>query len=108
MIENPELREAVRKRAEEIYIESGKTSGRDLENWTQAEAEILGHPVTRRPAIVVEVNGVHLAGEYVFDSCGGYKPGEFEVGQELDVRFDGEKMFIKRTNGSELETTIKS
>ncbi|HKU25720.1 MAG TPA: DUF2934 domain-containing protein [Candidatus Sulfotelmatobacter sp.] len=106
MIDDSELRETIRKRAEEIYIESGKAPGNDLENWTQAEAEVMGGRLPRRASIVVEVNGVQFAGEYSTDSCGGYKPGEFEAGQELALRFDGQKMFIKRTDGSELETTI--
>jgi hypothetical protein len=34
--------ELVRRRAYEIYVESGRPDGRDREHWLQAEAEILG------------------------------------------------------------------
>jgi len=61
-----ELRDAIRKRAEEIYVRNGRIPGRDLDNWTQAEAEIAlewGGP-GRRTAIVVDVDGVQYVGEY--------------------------------------------
>jgi hypothetical protein len=35
------MKEAIRIRAEEIYIRNGRIPGRDLDNWTQAETEIL-------------------------------------------------------------------
>ena len=105
----PDLQEAIRQRAEEIYIRSGKIPGHDTENWMQAEAEIRREAAqgrSRRPAIVVTVNGVQYVGEYDLDSSGGYSPGEFASGQPLAVRFDGDKMCIQRRNGTELETTI--
>lgn len=105
----PDLQEAIRRRAEEIYIQSGRAPGRDLENWSQAEQEImseLAHPVGRRNAVVVRVNGVRYVGEYKPELAGGYTPGEFGSGASVPVRFDGEKMFVTRPNGEELETTI--
>jgi len=105
----PDRHEAIRRRAEEIYIRSGRIPGRDLENWTQAEQEITReaaeHPL-RRTAIVVKVNGVQYVGEYAIDSADGYAPGEFTKGVPVPVRFDGDKMFVKRPNGKELETRI--
>ena len=104
-----DLNEAIRRRAEEIYIRSGRIPGHDLENWTQAEQEIMReaaeHPL-RRTAIVVKVSGVQYVGEYAIDSADGYTPGEFTKGVPVPVRFDGEKMFVKRPNGKELETRI--
>jgi len=101
--------EAIRRRAEEIYIRNGRMPGHDLENWTQAEQEITReaaeHPV-RRTAIVVKVNGIQYIGEYAIDSADGYIPGEFTKGVPVPVRFDGDKMFVKRPNGKELETRI--
>lgn len=82
--------------------------GRDLENWVQAEAEILREyeePVCRR-AIIVDVNGVQYVGEYSPQSREDYFPGEFNLGEHLAIRFEGEKMFVKRPNGKELETSI--
>lgn len=103
-----ELQDAIRRRAQQIYEQSGKIPGRDLDNWTQAEAEILGKrsPLPRRTAIVVEVGGVQYVGEYESEACGGYTPGEFGTGEDIAVRFQGEKMFVKRPNGIELETTL--
>jgi hypothetical protein len=108
VVEKPYMQEAIRRRAEEIYIRSGRIPGRDLDNWTQAENEILRETgsLARRTGIVVAVDGVQYVGEYGSESCGGYKPGEFSAGEDIFVRFEGQKMFLKRPNGSELETTI--
>jgi Protein of unknown function (DUF2934) len=104
-----DLQEAIRRRAEEIYIRNGRIPGRDLENWAQAEQEIL-HEFADRPhrktAIVVRVNGAEYIGEYNPESSDGYVPGEFGAGASVPVRFHGDKMFVKRPNGKELETTI--
>jgi len=106
---SPDLHEAIRRRAEEIYIRNGRIPGRDLENWAQAEQEITRetaeHPA-RRTAIVVKVNGVQYVGEYAFEAAGGYAPGEFTKGVAVPVRFEGDRMFVKRPNGKELETRI--
>jgi Protein of unknown function (DUF2934) len=102
------LQEVIRKRAEEIYIRNGRLPGRDIENWSQAEAEIESERAKdhgRRTAIVVTVDGVQYIGEYDPRST-GYNPGEFAAGQPMPVRFDGNKMFIRRRDGTELETTI--
>ena len=103
-----ELQEAIRKRAEEIYVRNGRIAGRDLENWTQAEAEIAREcgKSMRRTAIVVDVDGVQYVGEYTSESSDGYQPGEFGLGQDISVRFEGDKMLLKRPNGKVLETTI--
>jgi hypothetical protein len=103
-----ELHEAIRRRAEEIYIRSGRKPGRDTENWAQAEQEIQRETAGagRRKAVVVRVNGVQYFGEYQPEDCDGYQPGEFGKGKVVPVRFAGNKMFVKRPNGKELETTI--
>jgi hypothetical protein len=103
-----QLHEAIRRRAEEIYIGSGRIPGRDAENWAQAEQEIRRETAgaARRKAVVVRVNGVEYFGEYQPEDCDGYQPGEFGKGKVVPVRFAGNKMFVKRPNGKELETTI--
>jgi hypothetical protein len=101
--------DAIRRRAEEIYIRSGKIPGHDLDNWAQAEQEILresGEPPARRTAIVVRVAGAEYVGEYRANSADGYHPGEFGPGAAVPVRFQGDKMFVQRPNGKFLETTI--
>jgi len=103
-----ELQEAIRKRAEEIYVRNGRIPGCDLDNWTQAEAEIAREygTSTRRFAVVVDVDGVQYVGEYRSESSDGYQPGEFSAGEDISIRFEGDKMFLKRPNGTELEATI--
>jgi hypothetical protein len=102
------LHEAIRQRAEEIYFRSGCVPGRDLENWAAAEKEIRQelNCSVRRTAVIVRVNGVEYVGEYRRESADGYEPGEFHEGALVTVRFDGNKMFVKRQNGRELETEI--
>jgi len=103
-----DLQESIRRRAEEIYIRSGRVHGRDEQNWSQAEFEVLQEleRASRRMAVVVRVNGVQYVGEYKPEAAEGYLPGEFGPGASVPVRLDGDKMFVKRSNGKELETTI--
>jgi len=101
--------EAICRRAEEIYIRNGRVPGRDLENWAQAEQEILREsapPPARHAAIIVKVNGTQYIGEYNPASSDGYHPGELGRGAAVPVRFHGDKMLILRPNGKVLETTI--
>lgn len=104
-----EEQETVSRRAREIYEKGGKVAGRDLENWVQAEAEIvseLSRPSDRRLALVVRVDGVKYVGEYNLASANGYAPGEFASGDPVPVRFVGNKMLVERPNGKVLETSI--
>ena len=99
--------EAIRRRAEEIYIRNGSIPGRDTENWAQAEQEILlEFPASRKTAIVIRVNGDEFVGEYDPESANGYVPGEFGTGVSVPVRFHGAKMLVLRPNGKVLETKI--
>ncbi len=102
--------EAIRRRAEEIYLRSGRIPGRDKENWIQAEREvqqeIAAQQSVRRTAIVVRLNGVEYIGEYQPELSDGYVPGEFGRGADVPVRIQGDKMFVRRPNGKELETRI--
>lgn len=104
----PDFHQAIRRRAQEIYLQSGRIPGRDVENWTQAEREIFEQAATqkRHSAIVLKVNGVQYVGEYLPESSDGYVPGEFGIGSPVTVRFEGDKMFVKRANGKDLETQI--
>ena len=44
----PGLEEEIRCRAYQLYEERGKTDGQELEDWIQAEAEIMTHQVRRK------------------------------------------------------------
>jgi Protein of unknown function (DUF2934) len=47
-IQSPELDEKIRRRAYELYEQRGRTDGSDLEDWVQAETEVLaGHEMAR-------------------------------------------------------------
>lgn len=105
----PDLHEAIRRRAEELYVRSGRLAGRDTENWVQAEREIMQEFAARsrrRTAVVVNVNDTQYIGEYSIESASGYVPGEFARAAAVSLRFEGNKMFLLRPNGRELETTI--
>src|SRR5579862_5938166 len=72
-----EVQKAIRRRAAELYWRSGALVGHDLDNWRQAEAEILretGH--LPRPAVVINLEGVVYTGEYDLAAADGYLPGE--------------------------------
>lgn len=103
-----DMQEAIRRRAEEIYIESGRMPGRDVQNWTQAEREVMAAASTGKSsgAVVVKVNGVQYVCEYQPESSDGYVPGEFNAGAPVTVRVQGDKIFIRRPNGKILETKI--
>jgi Protein of unknown function (DUF2934) len=103
-----DLHEIIARRAQEIYERSGRIADRDVENWMQAEAEILSERKNGagKSAVVVRVNGVQYVGEYGTASADGYTPGEFAKGDLVPVRFDGDHMFVKRANGKELATRI--
>jgi hypothetical protein len=104
-----DLHEAIRQRAEQIYERNGRIPGRDIENWIQAEQEVrseIAQQGGRRTAVVVRVNGIDYIGEYALATADGYAPGEFAAGDSVAVRFEEDKMYVKRQNGKELETRI--
>jgi hypothetical protein len=104
----PQVIGAIRRRARELYKHSGNLEGHDLENWCKAEAEILreSEPHPLRRAVVVNLDGVVYTGEYDSASAEDYIPGEWQAGDPVPVRLDGDKLFLRRPNGRELQTTI--
>lgn len=105
---SPHLLEAIRRRATELYQLSGKVEGLDLENWCQAEAEIMRDSGTRAPrrAVVINLGGVVYTGEYDSGCADDYTPGEWKTGDRVPVRLAGDKLYLRRPNGRELQTTI--
>ncbi len=105
---SPQLLEAIRRRATELYRRRGAVEGHDAENWYQAEAEIIRESVARpaRRAVVVNVQGVVYTGEYESNSADGYAPGEWQAGDPVSIRLAGDKLYLRRRNGRELQTTI--
>jgi hypothetical protein len=106
----PEVEEAIRRRAEKHYKDRGRIPGHETEDWLQAEAEILREMEIQRapkPAfIVLRFEGTFYTGEYDTKHCDGYVPGEFRAGAPVEIRFAAEKMYVKRSNGKELETRV--
>ncbi|MGA8286010.1 MAG: DUF2934 domain-containing protein [Candidatus Sulfotelmatobacter sp.] len=105
---SPEMQEAIRRRATKIYQQSGAVEGHDAENWYQAEAEILRESSTNpgRRAVVVNLQGVVYTGEYEPTIADGYTPGEWKSGDPVPVRLAGDKLYLRRPNGQELQTTV--
>jgi hypothetical protein len=105
---SPKVQAAIRRRATELYQRSGAAEGHDVENWYQAEAEILReaavHPVRR--AIIVNIEGVVYTGEYETASAEGYTPGEWKAGDHVPIRLEGDKLFLRRPNRKVLRTSI--
>jgi hypothetical protein len=102
------IQEAIRRRATALYERSGGLAGHDVENWCQAEAEILRESASHsvRRAVVVNLDGVVYTGEYEASSAGDYTPGEWKPGDPVPVRMAGNKLYLRRRNGRELQTTI--
>jgi hypothetical protein len=103
-----QLQEAIRRRATELFRKGGGVVGHDVENWYQAEAEILRESTahTLRRAVVVNVQGVVYTGEYDSTLAEGYTPGEWKPGAPVPVRLAGDKLYLRRPNGRELQTTV--
>jgi hypothetical protein len=104
----PRIQETIRRRATELFQRSGAVPGHDLENWCQAEFEILQEQAAHliRPAVVIKLQGVLYTCEYEPDSAGSYAPGEWKSGDPVPLRIAGDKFYIRRHDGSELETTV--
>ena len=116
---SPEFTEAVRQRAQQLYELHGKMPGHDLENWTQAEAEVrarLASQAVSRPHVPaaqptlrhlrIKIDGVIYTGEYDPVTSGDYAPAEFDAGAPVEVCFEGDNMTLKRRNGEQLRTRI--
>jgi hypothetical protein len=107
-VRTPEVENAIRLRAEKLYEARGRVAGHEVEDWLQAEAEILREvqcfPKVARVAVHFE--GATYIGEYDAQHCDGYTRGEFRAGTPVELRFAGQTMFMKRPNGKELKTVV--
>jgi hypothetical protein len=114
-VRDPELEAAIRRRASELWEQRGRVDGHGVEDWVQAEKEVTaawnkkagGRQGKRTAAaMVVKVKDVTYTVEYDPQNAAGYEPGEFAVGEAMELRFEGAKMFVRRHNGSEFETRV--
>lgn len=104
-----ELQEAIRKRAREIWEESGRIPGRDSQNWLRAEEDVLRAWTPRQrsqPAIQVRVGEKIYTATYDPGLAGGYIPGEFKPGDPVELRFEAGELFLKRRSGQEFQARI--
>lgn len=109
----PELRsstveEAIRRRAEQLYVQRGKVPGHEIQDWLQAEAEVTGKIAQpgKSAFVIIRFQGATYTGEYDVRSCADYRHGEFCPGSPVEISFNGDKMYLKRPNGKELETRV--
>jgi hypothetical protein len=103
-----QMQEILRRHVPQIYEISEVAKGYDAESCYQAEAEVLRESTLQslRRAIVVNIEGVVYTGEYECSSADGNLPGEWQPGDPIAVRVEGDKMYLRRPNGREIETTI--
>jgi hypothetical protein len=64
-----------------------------------------GVMTTKRRARVYELNGADLV--YKIDYCGRFQAGKFDIGQVVDYRVDGERLYIRRDEGKEYKCKIE-
>lgn len=100
------LQSAIRKRAEEVYVRNGRAGGRDVENWVQAEHEILREMAGCQHAVVVKIDGAQYIAEYDPAASDGYTPSEFRPGDPIVLRLEGNRLLLRRPNGRYLETRV--
>jgi len=109
-VRTPQAEEAIRRRAERLYEQRGRAPGHEVEDWLQAEKEVLQEielTQSPRPAyVVVRYGGSLYTGEYDAKQSDGYARGEFRPGAPVEIRFDAGKLYLKRPNGKELKTRI--
>lgn len=100
--------ETLRRHGAQICEISHAAKRYDAENCYQAEAEVLRESTLQslRRAIVVNIEGVVYTGEYECGAADGYVPGEWKAGDPIAVRVAGDKLYLRRRNGREIETTI--
>ncbi|MGA7220923.1 MAG: hypothetical protein WBX38_21590 [Candidatus Sulfotelmatobacter sp.] len=99
---------AILLRVTEPHHSCGALESRDAESWYHAEAEILRESNLRplRRAVIVNIRGVVYTGEYDCNAAEGYTPGEWNPGDPVPVRVAGDKLYLRRRNGRELQTAI--
>ncbi|MCU1303992.1 MAG: hypothetical protein JWQ87_4276 [Candidatus Sulfotelmatobacter sp.] len=61
---------------------------------------------TKRRAKVYELNGADLI--YKIDYCGAFQAGKFDIGQVVEYRVDGERLYIRREEGKEYKCKIEA
>ncbi len=106
--EKAALHEAITRRARELWQQRGCVDGHAEEDWAQAEAEVMERFARQKYAstglLTVRAGNVVYTCRYS-KNCDTYKPGDLYPGEPVNLRFVGEKIYL-RFRGRELETTI--
>lgn len=58
-----------------------------------------------RSVTVFELKGADMV--YMIDYCGAFQAGQFGLGQAVDYRLDGDRLYIRRDNGKEYKCKIE-
>jgi hypothetical protein len=61
--------------------------------------------MTRRRAKVYELRGSDLV--YKIDYCGAFQAGKFSIGQAVEYRVDGERLYIRHDGDKEYKCKIE-
>ncbi len=56
--------------------------------------------------ISVQIDDLIYVGQYIAPNKNSYQPGDLTVNDPIEVRFEKDKMILKRPNGKELETKL--
>jgi hypothetical protein len=104
-----EVHEAIVRRARELWEQRGRIDGHASEDWAQAEAEIREQLAASRGASAALLSVKCHAFVYTcrYDrNCVAYRPGDFAPGDPIHFRVADDKLYLKLSDGDELETTI--
>jgi hypothetical protein len=99
---------AIRRRASQICNRSGAVEDRDAEHRYRVKAELRREKTVHRlrRAVVIKIQGVDYTVQYECSAEDGYAPGEWKVGDPIPIRVAGNKLYLRRRNGHELQATI--
>jgi hypothetical protein len=76
-----------------------------IDSDTSGGSGALPVTTTTRRAKVYELSGADLV--YKVDYCGAFQSGKFEIGQVVEYRVDGERLYIRREDGKEYKCKIE-
>lgn len=58
-----------------------------------------------RKVTLFELKGADML--YLIDYCGAFQAGQFGLGQSVDYRLDGDRLYVRRDNGKEYKCKIE-
>jgi hypothetical protein len=100
-------RQPLRHRGEGRRVGAGQAE-LEWQDCREGEAEVLRESGTclTRASVVINLEGVVYTGEYDFATAGDYMAGEWQGGDRIPVRLAGDRLYLRRPDGRELETQV--